>query len=131
MKNQQMTKTEVLASLKRIYLEVENIRKFGRCDLTDTFCLFSKIKDRYETIYSEIARKDPESLILPEDVSDLALSENECFCIPSHVHEDLELRNKADIYDLLHIEPKRWPSANDSLKWYERLEKENKRGVNL
>ena len=118
-----MTKIEVLASLKRVYLEYENLQRFGNYNLTEPFDLFFKIEDKYEEIYGEIAKEAPESLILPDNVSDLVLTEGECFCIPSQVDEDLELRNKAHIYELLHIEPKSWPSANDSVKWYERLEK--------
>lgn len=111
-----MNDIECLAALKRIYIETLNLRK-NHVDLTKNFCLLSELENEYEELYGKIAKNAPENLILKH--SEFPLKENEMLCIPAHLHEGYELREKQTLHELLKKSPKRWIQCSETgVYWY-------------
>lgn len=124
MKEKTMKDLQILAALKRIYVDVVALREKGNVDLTRRFCLLTELENHYERIYGEIALNDPESLNLKqfhlkEPDFLYSLDEDEVLCIPAHIHEGYEIREKDSIEHLLTSCPKRWLSCSkvDTI-WY-------------
>lgn len=124
MKKKIMKDLQILAALKRIYVDVVALREKGNVDLTRRFCLLSELEDQYERIYGKIALNDPESLKLTRnDFKESkfldTLDEDEVLCIPAHIHEGVEIREKDSIEHLLTSCPKRWISCEKAgMTWY-------------
>lgn len=110
-----MNEIECLAALKRIYIETLNLRK-NHVDLTKNFCLLAELETEYDKLYKKIAGEAPERLILER--YEFPLKVNEILCIPAHLHQTIELRDKQTLHELLETSPKHVYYEDAEINWW-------------
>lgn len=110
-----MNEIECLAALKRIYIETLNLRK-NHVDLTKNFCLLAELETEYDKLYKKIASEAPKRLIL--EGYEFPLKENEILCIPAHLHQTIELRDKQNLHELLETTPKHVYYEDAEINWW-------------